>query len=149
MNNKFKKILIGIVASAMCVTGSIGALPTSAAELDTPYTEEEIMEVTTIEDSFDYVLNNTNQQYEIDISAPSNSAAIFSFYTIPSKGTVTLYVKATNSAGASATYNRVFDSTGHAPALNFSINAGTTYYIYLKGSTSGISGTMNYSKTTA
>ena len=93
MNNKFKKILIGIVASAMCVTGSIGALPTSAAELDTPYTEEEIMEVTTIEDSFDYVLNNTNQQYEIDISAPSNSAAIFSFYTIPSKGTVTLYVR--------------------------------------------------------
>lgn len=145
----YKKILVGLVASAMCVTGSIGVIPASAAELDTPYIEDEVLEISTTYGSFDYVLNNTNEQYEISISAPSNSAAIFSFHTIPSDGTVTMYVKPTNSAGASATYHRVFDSTGHAPSLDFSINAGTTYYIYLKANISGISGTMNYSKTTA
>lgn len=149
MNNKFKKILIGIIASAMCVTSSIGAIPASAAELDTPYTEEEVMEITTINGSFNYVLNNTNQQYEMTISAPSNSAAIFSFYTIPSQGTVTVYIKPTKSPYANAEFNHVFDSTGHAPTMDFSINAGTTYYVYLKGDTSPISGTMNYSKTTA
>lgn len=31
MTNKFKKILIGIVASAMCVTGSMGAISASAS----------------------------------------------------------------------------------------------------------------------
>lgn len=30
MNNKFKKIFIGVVASAMCVTGSMGAISASA-----------------------------------------------------------------------------------------------------------------------
>lgn len=33
MNNKFKKILISIVASAMCATGSMGALSASAADV--------------------------------------------------------------------------------------------------------------------
>lgn len=32
MNNKFKKILVGIVASAMCAMGSMGAISASAAD---------------------------------------------------------------------------------------------------------------------
>lgn len=32
MTKKFKKILVGLVASAMCVTGSIGAITASAAQ---------------------------------------------------------------------------------------------------------------------
>lgn len=145
---KLKRVVAGLMAVVMCTSGGIATMSASAEEFNTPYIECESLESTTTNGSFNYVLNNTNQQYEITISAPSNSAAIFSFNTVPSKGSVTLYVKPTKSAGASATYNRVFDSAGHAPALDFSINAGTTYYIYLKGSTSGISGTMSYSKTT-
>lgn len=34
MNNKLKKILVGIVASAMCVTGSMGAISGSAVYVD-------------------------------------------------------------------------------------------------------------------
>ena len=34
MNNKLKKFLVGIVASAMCVTGSIGAISASASIVD-------------------------------------------------------------------------------------------------------------------
>lgn len=149
MNYKFKKVFIGVVAAMMCVSGTIGAVPSSAADLDTAYTEEEIMEMSTTNGSFNYVLNNTDQQYEIAISAPSNSAALFSFYTRPSKGIVTMYVKASKSQYASAIYSSSFDSTGHAPTFDFSMNSGTTYYIYLKGNMAGISGTMNYTKTTA
>ena len=83
------------------------------------------------------------------ISAPSYSAAIFTFYTQPSQGTVTVYVKSTKSQDASATFNHVFDAAGHSPSMSFSIDAGTDYYVYLKGNTHPITGTLSYTKTTA
>lgn len=99
--------------------------------------------------SFAYVLNNTYQQYEINISAPSNSAAIYTFYTIPSQGSVTMYIKTSMTQYGTGIAGHVFDAGGHSTPFSVSLNSGVTYYVYLQASAAPTTGSVSYTKITA
>ncbi len=99
--------------------------------------------------SFAYVLNNTYQQYEVALSAPSDSAAIYTFYTTPSQGYVTMYIKTSMTQYGSGIANHVFDFGSHSPSFSISVPQGTTYYLYLQASIAGTTGTVSYKKVTA
>lgn len=134
---RMRKIVASFIATALLMVGvtsisanavPLGINPEMASEFELSHT------TTTKLPDIPYTLTHSNQQYVTSITAPSTSAAIFSFYTVPSHGSLSLYIKSVPSENASAEYNRVFDSTAHAPSLSFSIPAGTTYYVYISSS---------------
>ncbi len=127
----------------------VDAIVKGSVPYDPPIDGDGLLRETVTYGSFAYILNNTYQQYEIAISAPSNSAAIYTFRTVPSQGTVTMYIKTSMSQTGTGIANHFFDAGGHSSPFSVSLNAGTTYYVYLQASNAGTTGTVNFTKITA
>ncbi len=138
MINKMKKILIGVVASAMCVTGSIGAFSASAAEdidtqvsieynLDTEessrlghgYSWSNIHSVTTLPEGFSL---NTSKSVTISFCNCTSGAASVKIYkygdanavvsiAIPEYSIPTQYIYKSLAAGSY--YITVCPATGY------------------------------------
>lgn len=101
---------------------------------------------------FSYTLNNNEIQYQTTISAPSNSAAIYDLYTLPTGSEVTVYIR-DGRWSSSNIYTHIFDVGGHSSKLSISIDKGQTYHVFIKASSATASnptiGTVTYKKTTS
>lgn len=137
MTNKFKKILVGIVASAMCVTGSMGAISASAADttnlpvdsisisddgimsVNHSYAWSNIKSVTTLDEGFSL---NTSKSVTISFCNCTVGAASVKLYkygnsspvlsiAIPNSSIPTQYITQTLAAGSY--YFTVCPATGY------------------------------------
>lgn len=153
MKNMFKKSIAAVMAVASLAVGMVG-MSVGAIESNPDMTfsteiagENEAIIYSTTNHSFPYALNNTEEQFQITISGTKTSAGNFTFYTIPSGGSVSLLIK---NANGDIMASRLFDTSGHAPSLGVSVPAGETYYVYLYSSSASsrnpVTGTMNYTK---
>ena len=105
--------------------------------------------------SFLYVINhNAHDQYEVAFSAPADRAVIYSFSTVPSKGTVTASVKTVcNAPFADSIAEMQFSSDSGSSAscapLRVTVEAGQTCYLYLLASEPQTTGTVHFTVTDA
>lgn len=85
-----------------------------------------------------YVLNSsTDQQYEVRFGAPADRALTYTFRTVPSQGSVTIYIKAdtpdpTDDLESGGLAQQTFDADGTAAPLTVTVPEGTSYCLYLK-----------------
>lgn len=153
MKNVLNKSVAAIMAVVSLAVGTAG-MSASAIENNHSMTvftevmeEDEAIIYSTTNHSFPYALNNPEEQYQISISGTNTSAGNFTFYTLPSGGSVSLLIK---NADGDIEASRLFDTSGHAPSLGVSVPAGETYYVYLYSSSASsrnpVTGTMYYTK---
>ena len=96
MTKKFKKSLVGLVASAMCVTGSMGAISASAAEFHNFYAAAGISGQFNALNDIQYKSTNDYVYIHLTSSTDANSAYV---------QTWGLNEQSWNSGGSNLTYD--------------------------------------------
>ena len=158
MKKSLRQAISSIIAMVTVATSmaSICAFANENAANNTYITcgEAMIQEERSVVTYYNYTYNLYSSAATLlaDISAPSNSAAIFDMWTKPTGGGVQVYICPYTTLYPESNYYKsfYFDTSGYAPVQSFSIAAGTTYYVYLKKYvTNTVSGKLDVTKTTA
>ena len=89
---------------------------------------------------FNYVLNNTEEQYQMSYTAGSVGAHFY-LRTLPVGGPVTMYVRNARWNGDTIC-SRVFDIYGYSGRQEINMTANDTFYFFLKADYASTSGTL-------
>ncbi len=143
---KIQKLLISLML-VLTLTAESVAFSVSAAEVN-DNNESSLLFSESDDDNdlratkfFDYVLNNTEEQYQMSYTAGS-SGEQFYLSTLPSGGSVTLYVRDARWNG-NTLYTRVFDIYGYSGRQKINMSPNDTFYFFLKADYASTSGTVN------